>query len=110
MATNCVSTGEVLLLKFPSPPYSAVIEWLPPDSEFVVNAAWPEISVTAGPRGVVPSLNVTVPVGVPVPGTTTLDEMADELTAVVVFALFTFCVSAEVLILPSDRSSGFTEA
>ena len=66
------------------------------------------------PIGLPPSRNVTVPVGVPEPGATgetvavkvtdwpNTDGFADEVTVVVVFALFTTCglpVSDPVLLL-----------
>src|SRR5207247_2011091 len=112
--TIWVTPDEALLvLKFPSPSYEAVIEWLPPtDSEFVVNAAWPEPLTGMDPRVVSPSLNVMVPVSVPAPGVTTLtvavkvtdwaetDEFGDEVTDVVVFGLFTSgAAPEEVLVL-----------
>src|SRR5881396_3211640 len=100
----------MLVLKFPSPPYEAVIEWLPTDSELVVvNVAWPELSVPV-PSVVLPSLNVTVPVGVPVPGAAALTvavkvtdspetELPDGLTDVVVSALLTVWVSVDEMLV-----------
>src|SRR5881628_35048 len=41
--------------------------WLPVASDEVINVAWPVVSVPV-PSVVAPSLNVTVPVGVPAPG------------------------------------------
>ena len=64
-----------------------------------------------GPSVVVPSLNVTVPLGVPAPGATAdtvavrvtdwpnTDGFTDELTAVVVFAWLTTWLSV-ALVLP----------
>jgi hypothetical protein len=63
--TVCVRAGEVLVRKLPSPAYTAVIEWEPPESEDVVNVASPEALSVPVPRVVAPSLKVTVPVGVP---------------------------------------------
>ncbi len=44
-----------------------MIECEPTESEAVVKVAWPALRL-AVPRVVAPSLNVTVPVGVPLPG------------------------------------------
>ena len=66
MLTLCVSVEEVLLPKFESPLYAAVIECEPTISAEEVNVATPDDSAPV-PNVVVPSLNVTVPVGVPVP-------------------------------------------
>ena len=60
--TVCVSGADVLPLKFPSPPYDAVTEWVPAASADVVKLAVPEVTVPV-PSVVVPSLNVTAPVG-----------------------------------------------
>src|SRR5437870_3667076 len=46
----------------------AVIVWLPMLRDEVVNLAWPEPSSVPDPRVVIPSLKVTVPVGVPAAG------------------------------------------
>jgi hypothetical protein len=59
----------VLVVKFVSPPYTAVIECGPTASALVLNVATPPLSVPV-PIVVRPSLNVTVPVGVPAPGVT----------------------------------------
>ena len=84
---------------------------LPRDSEPVENVAWPPLRVPV-PSVFVPSLNVTVPVGVPAPGATALtvarkvtdwpeqDGFNEELLVVNVPALLTVCVKfAEVLVL-----------
>ena len=63
--TFCVKTGEVLPVKFASPPYTAVIECDPTASVDVVNVALPLLSVPV-PSTMALSLNVTDPVGVPV--------------------------------------------
>lgn len=81
-------------MKFASPEYAAVIECDPTDSDDDVNVAWPLVSGTVA-SAVEPSLNVTVPVGLPLPpdGATVavkvtdadrMDGSADEVTVVVV--------------------------
>jgi hypothetical protein len=80
-----------------------------------MNVAWPEMRVFV-PIGVAPSLKVTVPVGMPVPGAVAItvavkvtacpkiEGLTDELTAVVVLALLTVCVKLDELLalkLPS---------
>ena len=69
--TAWVSAAEALAAKFGSPPYSAVMLWLPTPRVEVLKAAVPPLS-GAVPKVVAPSLKVTVPVGVPVPGATGL--------------------------------------
>ena len=76
--------------------------WFPADRAEVVKVAMPPLSVPV-PIGLPPSRNVTVPVGVPVPGATgetvavkvtdwpKTEGFADEVTAVVVSALLTTC-------------------
>ena len=63
-----VNAADVLAAKLLSPPYTAVIEWLPTDSDEVVNVACPFAYAycVPVPIGVVPSKNCTVPVGAPV--------------------------------------------
>ena len=51
----------------PLPAKLAVIECDPTDNELVEKEAWPLPSTAADPSVVAPSLNVTVPVGVPAP-------------------------------------------
>src|ERR1700676_4285798 len=105
--TVCGKTGEVLPVKFASPPYTAVIECDPTASVDVVNAALPLLSVPV-PSTVVPSLNVTDPVGVPVvndftvavkvTGFPCLEGFSEEVTVLDVAAFVTVSVStAEVL-------------
>ena len=60
---------DVLPLKFESPLYTAVIECVPSASDAVANVAFLLASVPV-PSTVAPSINVTVPVGVPAPGAT----------------------------------------
>jgi hypothetical protein len=63
--TVCVNAVEVLVEKPEPPLYTAVMEWDPAARVEVVSVATPEpLSVTALPRAVDPSLNVTEPVGV----------------------------------------------
>ena len=64
--TACDSTAEVLAEKFVSPPYCAVSECVPAVSAEVANVAMPLLFRDPVPSAVVPSKNVTVPVGVPV--------------------------------------------
>jgi hypothetical protein len=105
--TVCVRAVEVLPVKLVSPPYTAVIECVPPDSADVVSVAVPPLSVPV-PSVVPPSWNVTVPASVPVADDVTLavrvravpkmEGLFDEVTVVVLVALFTVCVKvAEVL-------------
>jgi hypothetical protein len=73
----------------------------------VENVAWPEAFRVLVLSVLVPSLNVTLPVGTAVPGalaTTVavkvtlwlwLDGLSDEVTELVVASLFTVCVSAD---------------
>src|SRR5437867_146205 len=94
--TVCVSLGDVLPLKFASPPYDAVIEWEPTASVLVTNVAWPEPSRVPVPSALGPSLKVTVPVGMPAPavlaftvavkvtGCPDTEGLAEEVTPVVV--------------------------
>src|SRR5580698_4081719 len=63
--TTCVNAGEVLAAKLVSPPYCAVIEWLPAVSADVINVATPPAPTAPVPIDVAPSRNVTVPVIVP---------------------------------------------
>ena len=61
----------MLVAKFVSPPYTAVMLCGLPatDNDELLNVATPALSVPV-PRVVAPSLNVTVPVAVPLPGAT----------------------------------------
>ena len=56
----------MLVLKFVSPLYTAVMECVPTAKDEVVNIAWPLPFNVPDPSTFVPSLKVTVPVGVPV--------------------------------------------
>jgi hypothetical protein len=88
-------------LKFASALYTALIGREPTGNADVVNVAIPDAFTAPVPIVVVPSLKVTVPVGVPAPGALTVtvavnvtdwfkrDGLTDELSAVVVFALLT---------------------
>src|SRR5579859_8064069 len=93
--TSWVKTSEVLVVKLASPPYTAVILWLPAANPLVEKLATPALSVPV-PSVLVLSLKVTVPVGVPAPGGTAvtvavnitdcpkMDGLLFETTAVVV--------------------------
>jgi len=109
LSTTCVSAPDVLPLKLPSPPYTAVIAWLPTANEEIFNVATPPLNVPV-PIVAAPSLNVTVPLGVPDPGALALtvavnvtlcpntDGVSEVATLVLLFAWFTTCVSVgEVL-------------
>src|SRR6516164_8914688 len=75
--------------------------WLPRARVEVVNVAWAAVMVTLAASVVAPSVKVTVPVGVPVPGATATtvavkvpvwantDGLGEELTVVLLEALFT---------------------
>lgn len=65
-------------MKFVLPAYTTVIECPPPERVVVTKAAWP-LARYLVPMTVVPSLNVTVPVGaiVPVAGVTTAVRVTD---------------------------------
>src|SRR5712691_10846520 len=90
--------------------------WLPTLSVAVFRAAVPPLSVTALPRLLAPSLNWTVPVGVPAPGETALtvavkvtlspdtDGFSDDVTPAVVDALLTAWLTA-VEVLPATALS-----
>jgi hypothetical protein len=67
MATVYACGVEALPPNVESPPYVAVIEREPAESVEVVKVALPVAPSVPVPRFVPPSLNVTVPVGVPVP-------------------------------------------
>ena len=81
---------------------------MPTENEEVGKVAWPEASSVPVPSVVVPSMNVTVPLGVPVAGATALtvamkvtdwpntDGLAEELTTVVV--AFVGPPTAEILV------------
>jgi hypothetical protein len=70
--TVWVNADEVLGVKLESPLYTAVTEWLATDKTEVMNVAWSLLLRVPVPSMVVPSLKVTVPVGVPAPGDTAL--------------------------------------
>ena len=92
--TVWVSVEEVLALKLLSPPYTAVMEWLPRLSVLMANVAVPADRVPV-PSVVAPSLKVTVPVGVTtkpvtvavnVTGCPNVLGLTDEATAVVLLS------------------------
>ena len=93
--------------ELPLPPYTAMMEW-PPRFKFEMeNVAWPAAFKDPEPSVLLPSLNVTVPVGTAVPGalTTTVavkvtgwlwfDGLSEEVTEAVVESLFTVWVRGE---------------
>lgn len=98
--TVWVNTDDVLSMKFAVPVYTAVMECASAERVVVVKAAIPPVSVFEV-SVVVPSLNVTLPVGadevldvtfaVIVTDCPYLDGFRDEVTTVVVAALFTVC-------------------
>jgi hypothetical protein len=111
--TVWATTADVLAVKLVSPLYTAVMLWEPAPSDEVLNVAVPPPIVPV-PKVVVPSLNVTVPVGIPAPGDTGTtvavnvtdwpksDGFNDEVRPVVVFAWLTVWVTAlDVLVVKS---------
>jgi hypothetical protein len=69
--TTRLTLAEELTLKLPSPLYAAVMLWVPAVSVEVEKLATPLLLSAPLPSCVVPSMNVTEPVGAPaVPGTT----------------------------------------
>jgi hypothetical protein len=62
--TTCCTVFDVEPATAAFPPYTAVMAWLPSPRLDVVNEADPLASVTVA-SGLLPSLNVTEPVGVP---------------------------------------------
>jgi hypothetical protein len=101
--TTCVTTDDVLMAKFESPEYFAVIECDPTARVVVANVATPELSVPV-PSVVTPSRNVTVPVGVPpVPDTVAVnvtdwpivEGLREDVRTVVLALPFTTCVTTE---------------
>src|SRR5947208_2135752 len=109
--TVWVSVLEVLPLKVAPPPYDAVIGCAPTASVLVTNVAWPEAFRVPVPRVVGPSLNVTVPVGVPAPlvfaftvavkvtGCPDTDGLIEETTPVVVPGSVVVVVGAAVVVV-----------
>ena len=63
--TLWINVEELLARKLPLPAYDAVIEWDAVESEVVANVATPEPLREAVPRTVMPSENVTLPLGLP---------------------------------------------
>ena len=72
--TTCgtAESSSELGRKLPSPEYEAAIVWLPADSPVVLNVATPLVSGRFGASVALPSVKLTVPVGVPAPGDTAL--------------------------------------
>ena len=109
--TVWVRTGEVLVSKPELPPYTAVIGCAPLDRFEIVKVARPALSEPL-PSVLLPSLKVSVPVGVAVPGALAAtvavkvtellcaEGLREEVTVVVVVSLFTVWVrTGEVLML-----------
>jgi hypothetical protein len=67
----------VLPAKFVSPLKTAVIECDPTANPAVARSAWPPAKATGAPRFAAPSLNCTVPVGVPEPDDTVALNVTD---------------------------------
>ena len=100
--TTWLKAVEVLDVKLASPPYDTVIDWVATPRLEVVRLALPPLRV-AVPRELEPSLKVTVPVGVPLPGAAAAtvavkvtdwpktEGFADDVTEVVVASLVTVC-------------------
>ena len=117
--TTWFTALDVLVWKLPSPPYTAVMEWLPTLSVVVLNVAVPPLSVPVT-IVVTPSLNVTLPVGVPAPGATDatvavnvtdcpkLDGFRLDVSVVAVFALFTNWISAGLVLVVCVASPPYT--
>ncbi len=117
--TDCVKAVDVLPLKLLSPLYSAVMECEPTASDAVVKVAWAEASNVAVPRVEDPSLNVTVPVGVPLDKELTVavkvtdcpntDGLAEELSAVLVVAWMGPRSSAEFMLFDPESAPPATK-
>ena len=118
--TPCDIEADVEALKLPSPLYSAVIVWLPTESDDVLTLAVPPLSATAVPIGDPLSLNCTVPVGVLPPRAAAvtvavnvtdcpkIDGFGAPLTVVVVFPLFTVWVCNGDVLVVKFRSPLYT--
>src|SRR5207247_1245517 len=109
--TVCVSLGDVLAVKFASPPYDALIEREPTAGVLVANVAGPEPFRVPVARVLGPSLKVTVPVGVPAPlvlaftvavkvtGCPDTDGLIEETTPVVVPGSVVVVVDAALVVV-----------
>src|ERR1051325_1800550 len=111
LLTTWLRAEEVLVLKLLSAPYTAVMEWVATLKAVVLKVVVPPLKVPV-PNVAAPSLNVTVPLGVPAPGKTALtlavkvtdwpdtEGLAEEATLVVVLVGLTVWVTVpEVLVL-----------
>jgi len=110
LLTVCVNADDVLVAKLASPPYTAVMLWLPLERVEVENVATPAPFSVPMPSVVAPSLKVTVPVGLPEPGDTAkivavketdwpkTEGLAEDVRDVVLAAALTVCVKVPVLI------------
>jgi hypothetical protein len=118
---TCTFTAgvEVLVWKFGSPPYFAVIELAPAPSAVVGKVAAPLLKVPV-PSEVEPLKNSTVPLGVPAPGLTgatvavsvTLSPLTgvlgEKVTVVVVVACDTGTTTADEVLVPYVVSPWYT--
>ena len=115
--TTWLTAAEVLVRKVASPPYTAVMEWVPAVRVAVVKVATPAVSVPV-PSAVTPSLNVTVPLGVPVAvlvtvavnitDCPTLEGLSDEVKAVDDAFLFTTWLTAVEVLVRKVASPPYT--
>lgn len=110
--TVCVNAAEVLAMNVASPEYFAVIECDPAVRVEVAKVACAVASRAPVPSVLVPSRNVTLPVGVPADALVTaavkvtacpvVAGFAEDVTVVVVLAVatVTLCASAGETLLP----------
>src|SRR5262249_42862678 len=109
LLTVWLTADDVLLLKLLSPPSTAGMLWLPAGSGEVVQLALPPLRLAVA-SGLPPSLKVTVPDGVPLPGLVTLtvavkvtdwpqtEGLTDDVTFADVSALLTTWLSTPELL------------
>jgi hypothetical protein len=104
--TVCPTAAEVTPLQLASPPYTAVIEWLPAESVVLANEALPPLTGTVA-KTVAPSRNCTLPVAadgnrvaVSVTDWPVNAGLRDDTSAIDVDALFTVCVTAGDVLAP----------
>jgi hypothetical protein len=99
LPTTCESIAEVLVAKFVSPANTAVIGWVPIARVEIASVATPVALVVPVPIVVLLSMNVTVSptagtgatVAVNVTDCPSVEGFADDVSVVVVFAIFTVC-------------------
>src|SRR5438067_8978748 len=96
------SAADVLGAKLASPPYAAMIECDPTASVEVANVATPKAFSASDPSAVAPSLNITLPVGVPaLPGS--FDTVAVNMTTCPAGARLGSAVTAVVVVAPKMK-------